>query len=312
MHEELLDIRRLQAFRTLAKTGSFTRTAEALFLTQSAISHSIRALEADVECELFSRVGKKVHLTLAGEVLLKRVEAVFASLTAAREAVRDLSAWGKGRLRIGASITACQYILPGVLREFKECFPDCELVIEPGDTPDTLAALRDNRVDLAITLPPLRDGAFRFRGLFQDRLSLIAAPSHKWARASRVDPAELENESFVVYNRRSYTFRMIEDYLRRDGVAIRNTIELGSMEAIKDLVKIGVGVSVLATWIVQREVAESSLRILPLGRRQLKRTWGVTMLKDRKPGLTEETFIGLCESACQGLGEQRLPAPATG
>ncbi|MEX2382464.1 MAG: LysR family transcriptional regulator [Opitutales bacterium] len=102
MNNETLDIRQLKAFQILARTGSFTRTAKELFLTQSAISHSIRALEGSLECSLFARVGKKIHLTQAGEVLLEHSHAVFSAMLTAREAVMDLSAWEKGRLRIGA------------------------------------------------------------------------------------------------------------------------------------------------------------------------------------------------------------------
>ena len=94
---------------------------------------------------------------------------------------------------------------------------------------------------------------------------------------------------------------MVADYFRRDGLELTNFIELGSMEAIKELVKVGLGPGVLAPWIARRELDEGSLVSLPLGAKKLKRTWGVAHLKGRRLALAEETFAGLCESVAETL-----------
>src|SRR3954468_19497802 len=120
-----LDSRQLRAFVSLARTGSFTLAARDLNLTQSAVSHSIRSLEEEVRCRLLDRIGKKVTLTQAGEQLLGHAQKILQEMETARERLGELGRWGHGRLRIGASLTACQYILPPVLREFKESFPHC-------------------------------------------------------------------------------------------------------------------------------------------------------------------------------------------
>src|SRR5213595_942472 len=110
-----LDTRQLRAFATLARTGSFTKAARELYLSQSAVSHSMKALEQDVGCRLLDRVGKTVSLTQAGEQLLQHAERILKEMADARQDLHQLSKWGKGRLRIGASTTACQHILPAVL-----------------------------------------------------------------------------------------------------------------------------------------------------------------------------------------------------
>jgi DNA-binding transcriptional LysR family regulator len=147
-----IDSRQLLAFVALARTGSFTLAAKELFLSQSAVSHSMKALETDVGCRLFDRVGKKVLLTQAGESLLHHADKILQEMTSARAGLQQLGKWGVGRLRIGASPTACQYILPAVLREFKESFPKCMIAIAPGDTLDAIESVRDNKIDLAVTL----------------------------------------------------------------------------------------------------------------------------------------------------------------
>src|SRR5438067_11306129 len=104
-----LDTRQLRAFATLARTGSFTLAAQELNLSQSAVSHSMQALETDVGCRLLDRMGKKVLLTQAGEQLLHHAEKIMQEMSITRASLEQLGKWGKGRLRIGTSATACQY-----------------------------------------------------------------------------------------------------------------------------------------------------------------------------------------------------------
>src|SRR5215218_10344919 len=151
-----IDSRQLRAFSILARTGSFTETAYEMHLTQSAISHSIRALEEDIGCRLLDRMGKTVVLTQAGEQLLVHAERVLQEMATARAELSHLGKWGSSRLRIGASTTACQHVLPTVLREFKESFPQCAISIQPGDTPENIDALRAHQIDLAVNLEPPR------------------------------------------------------------------------------------------------------------------------------------------------------------
>src|SRR6185369_8656500 len=114
------DLRQLRAFSVLARTGSFTQAARELHLTQSGVSHSMKALERETGCRLLDRLGKKMVLTQAGEQLLHHATRILKEMENAQAALAHLGKWGQGRLRLGASETACQYIIPPVLREFKE------------------------------------------------------------------------------------------------------------------------------------------------------------------------------------------------
>ncbi|MBI5690196.1 MAG: LysR family transcriptional regulator [Verrucomicrobia bacterium] len=302
-----LDSRQLHAFVALARRGSFTFAAKDLFLTQSAVSHAIKALEEDVGCRLVDRVGRKVLLTQAGEQFLRHAEKILSEMEVARTGLEALSKWGHGRLRVGASTTACQYLLPPVLREFRQSYPKCVIRVEPGDHGLQLELLRSGRIDLAIVLaPPAERGELTFLPLFADELRFVVAPLHPWAKLERVPREAIEQETLVLYNQRSQTFRLVAEYFREERVALSNTIELGSMEAIKELVKIGIGAGVLAPWIARTELENGSLVSLPLGTRPLNRRWGVAHLKGRRLALAEETFVGLCLSVSEVLG---LAAP---
>ena len=240
-------------------------------------------------------------LTQAGEQLLQHAEKILGEMDTARTSLARLGKWGQGRLRLGASTTACQHILPPVLREFKESFPDHALSIEPGDTPSLVTSLLRQRIDLALTLEPDREPSLEFHPLFTDELYFIVGAMHPWARAGRVDRAEISKQSYILYSKLSVTFRLVEDYFRREEMVLNTLIEVGSMEATKELVKLGLGVSVLAPWIARKELEDRSLVALPLGRRKLERNWGIAHWRGKRLNLAEETFIGLCRSVSEGL-----------
>ncbi|MDZ4816077.1 MAG: LysR family transcriptional regulator [Verrucomicrobiota bacterium] len=298
----LLDSRQLRAFSILAAEGSFTQAAKKLNLTQSAVSHAIKALEEEVGCRLLDRMGKKAVLTQAGEQLLLHTEKILQQMTSAYTDLKTLGEWGYGRLRLGASDTACQYILPTVLREFKNSFPRHNIHIEPADTRKAIDSLEKNSIDLALGLNPNRHDMVEFDPLFVDELNFVVSPNHPWAQTGSAVTAEISKQNFIVYAKSSYTFQMTKDYFWDQKIVLPTFIELGNIEAIKELIKLDLGISVLASWVVDKEVKEGSLIVLPLGRRKLKRDWGILYRKGRRLNLAEETFIGLCRSTSRKYG----------
>jgi len=128
--------------------------------------------------------------------------------------------------------------------------------------------------------------------------------------AGRVARDEIPRQHYVLYNKNSYTFRVVEEYFRAEDMVLNTIIEFGSMESIKELVKLGLGVSILAPWIAQKELQEKSLVSLPLGRRKLKRTWGILHWRGRRLSLAEETFIGLCRTVTEELAQKTVSREA--
>src|SRR6185436_11767632 len=223
-----LDSRQVRAFCALARTGSFTQTARELHLTQSAVSHSMKALERDIGCRLLDRLGKKVVLTQAGEQLLHHATKILQEMENARGSLAHLGKWGRGRLRLGASTTSCQHLIPPVLREFKESFPDHAITIEPGDTPELVAAVLRHRVDLALALEPDNEPQIEFHPLFTDELHFLVGALHPWAKAKHAERADIPRQNYILYSKKSITFRIVEEYFRREQMVLNTVIELGS------------------------------------------------------------------------------------
>lgn len=303
---ETLDSRQLLAFCTLVQTGSFTETARTLNLTQSAISHSIKNLEIDLRCQLVTRTGRRINITEDGKELYEDAQNILNQMQGARSRIQDRANWGKGRLRIGASTTACQYLIPNVLREFNECFPDCILNITPADTPELLQKLQRHELDLAIIVNPSNPKDVTVKPLFTDELILTTSAIHPFAQKKSISMNKIAQERLVLYNQSSHTFSLIENFFRQNKLSLSNYIELGSMEAIKELVKINYGISFLASWIVAQEIKVGSLIHVATGRNKIVRDWGIGYAKDKKLSISEETFLGICESVAQNLPEQSL------
>ena len=137
--------------------------------------------------------------------------------------------------------------------------------------------------------------------MFTDELVFITSPQHPWAKASRVNRSEIPRQDYILYKRKSYTSEMIERYFRQEEIVLFSQLDMGNMEAIKELVKLGLGVSILAPWTARKELEEGSLVAMPLGKRKLRRRWGVLHWPGRRMSMAEETFVGLCEESTREM-----------
>lgn len=291
------DMHQLRVFTAVAENLSFTRAAEVLFMTQSGVSHQVTRLEKSLETRLFDRRGRSVEMTRAGRVLHEHARRILGAMEHAFAATRQVAEPDGGVLRIGASITACQYIVPAALREFRESFPAYTLRITPGDGPAVTQALLDGSLDLGIIVRHQKRSVLVYHEMFKDELGFLVSPLHAWARAGKVNRRELSQQRMILYSRQSTTFRLIEQYFVRARAELRDWIELGSIEAIKALVKLGLGVSITGRWTAQAEIADGSLAWLPLPGAPVRRAWCIAHDGRRPISLAERTLIGLCQSA---------------
>jgi DNA-binding transcriptional LysR family regulator len=305
------DVHKLKVFAAVAQSLSFTRAAQGLFLTQSAVSHTIAALEHELNTPLFRREGRRVALTEPGRVLLDHSRRLFAALDEAAAAVKRAARPELGLLRIGASPAACQYLVPESLREFRESYPDFELAISVGDSPAISRQLHEGTIELGLMIRIERDKALTFHDLFTDDLGFLVSPFHPWAKERKVDRRTLADQHFVLYTRTSATFRLIERHLLKLGVPLRSFTELGSLEASKELVKLGLGITVAAPWIAAQEIAAGSLMWLRIPGPALRRSWSIATRAGRRLSIAEQTFLGLCRTTAHNLALTANSAAAT-
>lgn len=307
--KNLIESRQIRAFVAVARRGSFTHGAKDVFLTQSAVSHAIKAMEADLGCHLFRRVGKHAVLTEAGERLLQHCEDILRKMAETRADLSQLPDAGQVSLRIGAPMTICQHIVPGVLRNLQEEFPHSGLRIETGDNPQLLAQLLAGRVDIAIMVEPERRPDLAFEPLFSDELHFLMLPSHPWAAVSEISASQIQHATLIVPNKATRTHQLVAGYLRTRRILMEKYIELGSIESIKELVKNGLGVGVVAQWPIRAELQSGELVTRPLGEKPLARQWYAVHLRGRTLTEAENLFLRFFQRATANLAESSVSAP---
>lgn len=287
----------------LSRLGSFTAAGKALHLTQSAVSHAIKALESDLDCTLFYRQGREVYLTPHGRELVAHAETIEQEMNQARSNLGSLDQNPRGEMRIGCTPAAAQFILPTVLREFKDSFPLFNISILPGESPEILERLNKNKIDVALCLKPRDASHLEWQTLITDQLFFLTDSLHPWlSQAPRV--RDLVDQTYIVSGRNSATFDLIQDYFLKLGVRPRSFIELGNTEAIKELVKLGLGIAIAAPWVAGAELSAGSLAAVPLLRGKISRQWIVARLKERPTTLPERIFSGLCQEVGTALSER--------
>lgn len=294
------DLRQLRAFATLCSEGGFTAAARVLGVTQSAVSHSLKLLQQDLGCPLYYQHGRKIRLTREGELLRTHTEKLLQELERIRPLLRDATGSGQGTLRCGASVTAVRFLLPPVLREFRECFPAYAAAIEVADTAGLLRNLSDGKLDVVLGLVPADTAGLTVSPVFHDELAFLFHRGHPWEAKEKPAPGDIAAETFIVNPRGSVTYKLLEEHFLRMGVRPRSLIELDSLEASLELAKTGVGIAIAAPWVIREMADGSTLDFRPLDP-PVPREWAVISLKNRPLNLPEQTFVGLCEAVGQNL-----------
>jgi LysR family transcriptional regulator, low CO2-responsive transcriptional regulator len=290
--EQLIETRHLRVFVTLASTGSMQTAARLLHLTPSAISHSLKAFEDSLGKTLFERSRNRLRLTSEGTLLLEQATQVLHSL---RQMQTGISGTDRkiARLRIGASPTACQYLIPAVIREIKESCPDLSLQITQGSAATLAQALAEGSIDLGLCPSTPDHRHLTCIPVASDALSFITNPLHPWAMARKVNRSEVSTQRFILAENRSYTRHLIDEYCRREKLTIQPFIEIGSEEVIKELVRLDIGVGILPAWLAADELDKGLLAALPLGRRPPVREWVVCHRLNHACNFAETLFIGI-------------------
>lgn len=287
------DLRQLRAFVAVAEEGSFTLAARRIHVTQSAVSHSLRTLEEQLECSLLDRTSKRVVPTVEGELLLLRCRRMLHEIDQVDRDLKGLKRWGQNRIRIGTPHSLCHSVIPSVLRELRDSFPRCEASIEAGDTSLLLDKLEESSLDLVVGLKPSSHSGDGYRPLHKDRMALVVSPFHPLADADGPIDHLLHEHQFIIYAKANESHRQIYQWLQKKTGSTSKKLVLGDMQAIKEMAKIGIGIGIIAPWIAAAELEEGSLKLVNADDFHIEREWGVFHSPKHQPSMVEETFIGL-------------------
>jgi len=289
-----LDSRQLKAFTALAKTESYTETGRQLFLTPSAICHAMRQLEEEVGCRLFTKAGKKIALTEAGEALLYHAHRALDELDQARRTLTYLNKWGTRRLRFAAdAIFLSNFLAPVFLRFHKE-YPSSLLQVESFDADESFRRLENNQADVVLTEKPAVNETVDFFPLMTDRYCLVVKSGHPLAGKNGAVRDDFGKYPCFLIKGSSRHRKQVEDFMLKQKINLNILGEIENLGIIQELVNRTLAMSFLPRWSIARELEDHSVVALPFGRVPFERTWGFVYSRSRPLNLTESTLLKLC------------------
>lgn len=273
--------RQAEIFLSAALTLSMTETAARLHLTQPGVSQSIAELEKHLGLGLFERIGRRLFLTYAGEILRDQLSRIDLIRTETAEKMEAIALGGVERIRVGASMTLGNYLLPRWIAGFLEEHPGVSINLEVNNTENMEAGLLSNRLDMAVVEGPTSSEMLLEETLFDDPLHLICGTGHPFSRYSEVPAAAIAGENLIMREAGSGTRSVILRELARMELPLRICHTINNIEGIKQAVAAGLGVSFLPEIAVRKERERKELVVLPVAGLRLTRTFRTLVHRDK-------------------------------
>lgn len=284
----------LETFRRLAIERNFTRTAEALHLTQPAVTQHVRALQDHFGVKLVDLVGRRTVLTDAGVLLAKRAENLLGNIDALERDMREFAELRSGELRLGATVTIGAYALPALVARFRSSYPDIRLHVTIANTLAMAEAVKMGRVNLALVEGPLDDAELDISEYAQDELVLVAAPEHPLARRRKsIAVSDLVGVPFVAREEGSGTRAQVDAELLAAGVEPIVALTLPTGEGIVRAVELGIGVAIVSQLVVDSALRDKRLVRIRLRDLAFERTFRIVRLLRQTPSPATIAFTAL-------------------
>ncbi len=283
-----MNLQHLRAFVAVALEGNITRAAKGLRTSQPAVSKQLVELEAQLGTSLFDRLARGVRLTEAGELLLRHAQRILATERAAESEIGELSGLVRGRLSLGASTTIGSYLAPSALGAFNRAHPNIKLELEIANTALIQTMVLDDRIDLGLIEGFVHSDQLEMEVVHYDQMVAIVAPSHALAKKGKVSGRDFLKQPLISRERDSGTREVIEAAFAKRGLQFEPAMTLGSTEAVKNAVAVGLGVAVVSGLAVDLELAACRLSRVELQDLDIRRALYLIRLKgkDASPAVT--------------------------
>jgi len=295
--------RRLQVFHTVARLLSFTNAAETLHMTQPAVTFQVRQLEEHFNTRLFDRTHNRISLTDAGKIVFQYADKSCDLYGQMENAVREMTGEISGALTIGASTTIAEYMLPSLLGDFKDKYPDVNIHLKVSNSDGIVSMVENNTIDLGVVEAPVNNKNLLVEPCRTDQLVAIAPPNHALAGRKSVKLEDLLDFPFICREEGSGTREVISDYVTKvdtTGDGLKISMELGSPEAVKGAVEAGMGISVVSRATIQKELRLSTLVEIPLDP-PLERPFSFVHQKQKFRHQVMDKLLDFARSYCDAM-----------
>ncbi|MDI6877969.1 MAG: LysR family transcriptional regulator [Desulfitobacteriaceae bacterium] len=261
-------IESLKVFITVIEQKGFSRAADELFLSQPSVSLHIRNLENEFGTKLIHRSPKHLELTTSGRILYDRAQEMLILYEDAREKINDMRHVVTGTLKIGASFTIGEYILPRFLAEVASEYPNVDVQVTIANTEEISQALRQNQLNIGLVEGTINETGLEVEPFMQDEMILILANTHPLAGLTKVTPADLQDQVWILRESGSGTRAFSEQTILELGIQMKRSFVFSSSEGVKEAVIHGLGIAIISRLVVRKELVSGELISLPIRARQ--------------------------------------------
>lgn len=286
-----MNLNQLRIFYMAAKRGNLSLAAEDLFITQPAVTKGIQRLQEHYDIKLVNRIGKKLVLTDAGEVVFEIAEKIFDLEKHAEESIREFRQRKKGRIRIHASESFGAYYLPSIMNPFSKSNPLIKISVNILPTEQVVENIAELKCDLGFISYPLEHKKILIREVLEDQLVLIVPPDHPFGNRKRLKPSDLAGQAMIVHERKSAPQQVLSAFIKENAISISISLELSSNRAIKQAVESGLGVALISRKVAEEEIHTGRLAAFPLQGRSLTRKFYMVHHKDKYISDTLQSLI---------------------
>ncbi|MDE3097203.1 MAG: LysR family transcriptional regulator [Chloroflexota bacterium] len=288
-----MDLGQIEAFVQVAQHRSFSKAAEALFLTQPSVTARIQALERDLGESLFERNGRGVRLTEMGTSFLPYARRALKALQDGRDALDGMRNLELGTLKLGSALTVSTYVLPRILKKYCTLYPGVEVSVQTGRSEQVLQMVLNDDVHCALERTVHHPDIVTVP-LYEDDLVLVAAPQHRFARGGTASIEDVGRESLILFDKGSSYTALIQNVFRQNGVVPRTLMELDTIEGTKKMVEEGLGIAMLPKVSTQRELEIGTLVPIAVSNAAMpRRQISLIYRKSRKHLRSVQVFFAL-------------------
>jgi DNA-binding transcriptional LysR family regulator len=276
-----MNLNQLKIFYYAAKNGSLSVAAQALFITQPAVTKGIQRLQEHYEIRFVDFVGKKLVLTDAGEELYKIAEKIFELENQAEESLRDFQQRKRGHIRILSSESFGDYYLPQIIIPFNKAYPLIQVSMNILPTEQVVENTASLNCDLGFISYPVAHKKLVVKEVLEDKLVIITPRDHPLAEKKHLAPKDLEKHPFIMHEKGSAPRRAIEEFIHKNRISVKIPLELSSNRAIKRAVEEGVGIALISRKVANEEIRAKSLKAINLRDPSMKRKFFLVHHKDK-------------------------------
>lgn len=292
---------RLRVFFAVAKHLSFTRAAEELNLTQPAVTFQVKQLEEHFNTRLFDRYHNRISMTEAGDTVFSYAERILDLYKETEKAINEMTGVTRGVIKLGASTTIGEYVLPAILGLYQIQYPDVQIRLTVQNTRLIIRKLEDATIDVGMVEGPVKNKNVVLSPCTEDELLVILPPDHPLAKLPKIPVKRLKGHPFVSREEGSGTRQVIADQLAKGGLPydkLNICLELGSTESVKGAVEGGMGISIVSSASLRKELKLGSLVSRPLENISMRRRFNFVYQKQKFRSKAVEEFLNFAQKQC--------------